>query len=305
MLKDILHHPLSPISLVPWKENLTLSNTPKMINISELTDSMLPTMCSPKISYVDSHNLCIFAIRICATDPTFSTGSWITDAFVQKSLAHHCVELTISNSTCDSGKMVVAGVILLKHQQYTHRLYYLLALRNQLPSNTPFFDIGIHKRTTTGIQSPHLVVKCGEHHQEALTEILSDHLDGKQTTAIYIGNKIIQSMTQESLEDLFDTHQKYVNAIQRLPLYPQVINIDRNRTESTNSTATIHSRSTRAWANSLQTSDGKSLQCDAENGGSDKKAYLLVPHAICPHRPTTIATVQKQHSSADPSIFHL
>jgi hypothetical protein len=204
--------------------------------------------------------------------------------------------------------MVVAGVILLKHQQYTHRLYYLLALRNQLPSNTPFFDIGIHKRTTTGIQSPHLVVKCGEHHQEALTEILSDHLDGKQTTAIYIGNKIIQSMTQESLEDLFDTHQKYVNAIQRLPLYPQVINIDRNRTESTNSTATIHSRSTRAWANSLQTSDGKSLQCDAENGGSDKKAYLLVPmqsvHTVQPllqQYKNSIRAPIRQSSTSNPS----
>jgi hypothetical protein len=173
--------------------------------------------------------------------------------------------------------MVVAGVVLLKHPQYTHRLYYLLALRKQLPANTPYFDIGIHHRTNSGIQSPHLVIRCGENHQEILTEILSDYLDGKQTTAIYIGNKFLQSMTQEATEDLFNTHQKYVNAIQRLPLSPMVVNIDRVRIEKRTSGDQTSSRSTRAWANSLQTPDGKSFQCDAENGGPDKKAYLLVP----------------------------
>jgi hypothetical protein len=90
----------------------------------------------------------IFGIRICATDPAFSTGVWLCDDTVKQSLVHHQVTLNISNSTCDSGRMVVAGVVLLKHPQYTHRLYYLLALRKQLPANTPYFDIGIHHRTS-------------------------------------------------------------------------------------------------------------------------------------------------------------
>jgi hypothetical protein len=75
------------------------------------------------------------------------------------------------------------------------------------------------------------VVRCRENHHETLTEILSDFFNGIQTTALYIGTKVIASMTQEATEDLFDMHQKYVNLIQRLPLSPHIANIDRLRTE--------------------------------------------------------------------------
>jgi hypothetical protein len=281
MLQEILHHPLVPISLVPWQqEKIT---TTSMTTITSLTPDTLTDICSPKISNLNSYNMSIFGIRICATDPSFSTGAWLKDSTVKASLGKHNVELNISNSTCTSGRMVVAGVILLKHPQYTHRLYFLLALRRCLPTNTPFFDIGIHQRTQNDINCPHLVVKCGENHQEALTEILSNFLNGQQTTAIYIGTKVLQSMTQEATKDLFDTHQKYVNSIQRLPLSPQIVNIDRVRDELAPRTGEFaHSRSTRAWANVLQTPEGKPLQCDAENGGRDKKAYLLVPAHLIP-----------------------
>jgi hypothetical protein len=115
-------------------------------------------------------------------------------------------------------------------------------------------------------------------HHEALTEILSEYLDGKQTTALYIGTKILASMTQEASEDIFDMHQKYVNSIQRLPLFPQIVNIDRIR-EELHPSGKIH-QSARDWANAVSTEEGKPLQCDAENGGKDKRAYLLVPTAF-------------------------
>lgn len=85
-------------------------------------------------------------------------------------------------------------------------------------------------------------------------------------------------MIQEAKEDLFDMHQKYVNSLQRLPLSPQIYNIDRLREESSGAQGEdLYERSTRAWANSIKSDDGQSLQCDAENRGKDKKAYLLVP----------------------------
>lgn len=186
--------------------------------------------------------------------------------------------------------MLTAGAILLKHPSFTHRMYFLLALRRQLPTNTPFFDIGVHKRTQNGTDCPHLVVRCGENHHEALTEILSDYLDGKQTTALYIGNRALASMTQEATEELFDIHQKYVDSIQRLPLFPQIVNVDRLRTETQPSGNAVN-RSTRTWANSVLTNDGKSLQCDAENGGKDRKAYLLVPAQLI----TTVQPILHQY----------
>jgi hypothetical protein len=238
-----------------------------------LTPEIVSNLRSPKISNIVSLTMYIFAIRICVTDLT-----WISNHTIQEALKHHHVVINISNSTCDSGHMVTAGTILLKHPKFTHRLYFLRAIRRCLPPNTPFFDIGVHQRSINGIQSPHLVVRCGENHQDTLTEILSDFFDGIQTTALYIGTKVIASMTQEATEELFDTHQKYVNSIQRLPLFPHIVNIDRLREEQPGAPGEAPvDRSTRAWANSLTSEDRKSLQCDAENGGKDKKAYLLVP----------------------------
>jgi hypothetical protein len=62
-------------------------------------------------------------------------------------------------------------------------------------------------------------------------------------------------------------------------LSPQVVNIDRLREEKTISGKL---QSTRDWANGVKSTDGKSLQCDAENGGKDRKAYLLVPTPLLP-----------------------
>ena len=60
-----------------------------------------------------------------------------------------------------------------------------------------------------------------------------------------------------------------------MPLFPQIVNIDRLRDESHDIV-----RTTRGWANSLTTPEGKNLQCDAENGDRDRKAYLLVPKPL-------------------------
>jgi hypothetical protein len=82
---------------------------------------------------------------------------------------------------------------------------------------------------------------------------------------LYIGCNALASMTREATEDLIDIHQKYVNSIQRLPLAPQIVNINRKQEEKL-PTGNI-TQSTRNWANSVKLADGKSLQCDAENRG--------------------------------------
>jgi hypothetical protein len=149
-----LEHQLAPISIVPWTEKI-VTNTSLRTKVAELTPDKLINLCSPKISNLDSYNMSIFSIRICVTDSAFSGGTWLKDDTVKTALEAHRVELNISNSTCDSGRMVAAGAILLKHPQFTHRLYYLLSLRRQLPANTPFFDIGLYKRTDKQVSKVH------------------------------------------------------------------------------------------------------------------------------------------------------
>jgi hypothetical protein len=117
-------------------------------------------------------------------------------------------------------------------------------------------------------------------------------LDGIKTTALFKGTNYIKSLTQESLEHLYDVHQKHVDSIQRLPMAPHVLNIDQNCFESTEQGEVF--RTTRAWANSLTTTDGKPLQCDKENGGTDKR---LSPgtHALNRKGPTRATPIFTQY----------
>jgi hypothetical protein len=67
-------------------------------------------------------------------------------------------------------------------------------------------------------------------HVDTLTDILSEYLDGgSSTTALFMGRKLLMSMSHEELGQIYETHQLYVKSLQRLPLYPAVINIDRIR----------------------------------------------------------------------------
>jgi hypothetical protein len=203
-----------------------------------------------------------------------------------------------------SGDVVTAGHILLKHHQFTHRNYYLMSLRKSLPSTTPFFDIGIAYTTPHREKIPHLIVKCGSNHVTALTEALSQELDGKQSTALFLSSSLIKTMTTEEASGLFEIHRKFTASIQRLPLFPQVVNIDRPRTEI-NPNGVIITRSTREWAKGLKSeSTGQSYQCDAENGGREKRAYLLVPTAFLTEVKQEYQKYKQSLHQMGPSAIH-
>jgi hypothetical protein len=284
-------------SLVKWSEQQSPSNT---ILLDKVPPDKLKHYLSPKISTLQSTKTFIFGIRLCAPDNHHN--QWISQPATRELLNELKLEVTVSNSKSSSGNVVTAGYILMKHPVYTHRYFYLLSLRKALPNNTPFFDLATHKRTPHGENILHLVVKCGENHITGLSEILSAHLDGYQrNTALFVASQAVKSMTQEEIANMFQTHTQFIDSIQRLALYPKIVNIDRNRTERYEDATDIF-RSTRDWASSLRTPAGSPLRCDAENGGPDRRAYLLVPtphldevkhefqkylHALNNHAPTT------------------
>ena len=211
---------------------------------------------------------------MCAPDNHLN--AWITRASTREILQNNKMEITISNSKSSSGNVVTAGYILMKHPIYTQRYFYLLSLRKALPANTPFFDLAIHRRTPHGETIPHIVVKCGENHITGLSEILSSYLDGQvKNTALFVASQAVKSMTQEEIGKMFHAHTTFIDSIQRLSLFPRVVNIDRERQEQHG--PNILTRSTREWARWLKKENGASLRCDVENGGTDRRAYLLVP----------------------------
>lgn len=208
-------------------------------------------------------------------------SQWINDRRTKRAMQESGMTISISNSKTNSGEVVTAGHILLKHPEYTHRTYYMMSLRRSIPATTPFFDIGMIYTTPHGEKIPHLIVKCGSNHVTALAEVLSAHLDGQKTTALFLATSLLQTMTTKEAHGLFATHKHFISSIQRLPLFPQVINIDRSRTEYQSTSTPAMERSTRDGATGLRSkATGELLRCDAENGGKDKRAYLLVPTAF-------------------------
>jgi hypothetical protein len=262
------------INLIKW-DDTTQQLTGSLVKIKESGD--IRKFISPRITHLESSGQFIFGVRISMGDSTPSR--WINDRRTKRTMYENSITISISNSKTNSGDVVTAGHILLKHPEFTHRTYYLMSLRRAIPETTPYFDIGMVYTTPHGEKIPHLIVKCGSNHITALTEVLSAHLDGKKTTALFLATSMLKTMTTEEAHGLFATHKHFIATIQRLPLFPQVINIDRVRTEY-NATSLPTERSTREWATGLRSNDtGNLLRCDAENGGKDKRAYLLVPTA--------------------------
>jgi hypothetical protein len=268
---DTVHYILATAgeaTLFPWMNGTTTPNIPSL----ELTPDNLLQYLAPRVTPIDSMQMYVFSFRLClSTGP----GKWINSNSTKKNLLQHRVEVSLSNSSSDSGDTIsVAGYIFYKHPKYTHRVYYLSHLRRQLPSTTPFFDIGYHRKTPTGQDIPHLVVRCGENHVGPLTEILSAYLDGTHT-AVFLGRLLLSKMGTVELDAIFQTHADYTTNTRLLQLAPTIQNVDLIRTEY--STSGNIDRNTREWATSLKDTNGKSIQCDADNGGEKRRAQLLVP----------------------------
>ena len=82
-------------------------------------------------------------------------------------------------------------------------------------------------------------------------------------------------MSTPEVDSIFQTHADYLKNTRILSLSPVVQNVDRIRTEYS-PTGNLE-RSTRTWATTLKDPKGNSLKCDAENGGDNRRAQILVP----------------------------
>ena len=143
---------------------------------------------------------------------------------MKTALREHHLGLTISNSTCSSGRLVIAGYILFKAPNTTHRVRYLQSIRNHLPDNTPFFDILLYRRTPMDDANHHLAV-CGESHVSTLTSALSAYLTGKGT-AFFLPRIAFAKLTQTQIQKCFDMHKTYIRSLRPIQLSPSIFNLD-------------------------------------------------------------------------------
>ena len=240
--------------------------------ISALTQQNVRDFVTPKVTIIHSRQLFIFGARFCFnTNPV----KW-KNSTKQSVLKTANLQVQVSNSISTSGNLAIAGYILLKAPNATHRHRYVQHLIRQLPENTPYFDVVRLVKTPMDQIMPHLAIQCGENHVAPLCQALSNHLTGRNK-ALFIPRYVLSAMPDTQITQHFEAHTNWVRSLTALPLAPMVSHIDQPRREY-NSDGTITVRSAREWASSLKLSNSKaSALCDIENGTSDRKTSLLVP----------------------------
>jgi hypothetical protein len=126
-------------NLIPWAapDANEIKSMETIINQQIVNDYL-----SPRITHLDTTKQLIFGVRVCFG--TNSPSFWISQPSVKHIMKMNNLQINFSNSRCSSGDVVTAGHILFKHPHHTHKHFYLMALRRQLPETTPFFDIGTH-----------------------------------------------------------------------------------------------------------------------------------------------------------------
>ena len=205
-----------------------------------------------------------------------TSSKWRNLQSTKEKLERYKVTVSISNSTSTSGKLVIAGYILLKAPMTTHRVRYLQALRQALPDNTPPFDILLHKRPPVSADViPHLVAQCGIKHVHALSEALCTLLTGRNS-ALFMPRTVIADMPDEKLMELVNHHHTYCKDLRSHALSPLLRNVDKARKEYNPNGSLSIERTARAWARSL-TPETSEFHFDVVNGGPDQLAYLIFP----------------------------
>lgn len=256
--------------LHPWKNTAEYIAQP----VLQVPTDDLMHFITPNITTIAKSSQIIFAIRFGFTPK--HPRAWRNKETTKETMMLNKVKIQVSNSTSNCGDSVTAGYILLKHPKMTHKTWYLEFLRQQVPKETPYFDLQLQHKTPVGQSISHIAVLCGVNQVAPVCQALLSVLNGDQTS-IFLPRYAFASMTQEKIAATFEAHQQYVKSLIQLPLFPAVAHLDRIRTEHC-SDGTIITRSTREWALQLKAKDGEThAQCDVVNGGRDRNAYLLIP----------------------------
>jgi hypothetical protein len=131
-LADVFGAYIDNINLIKW-DDISPMHTRAFGHIKEIGD--IRKFISPRITHLESLRQFFFGLRISMGDSTPSR--WINDRLTKRTMQDNSITISISNSKTNSGDVVTAGHILLKHPDFTHRTYYLMSLRRSLPETTP------------------------------------------------------------------------------------------------------------------------------------------------------------------------
>lgn len=101
-------------------------------SVSAMTASELRDFISPVVAFLHAQQRIVFRLRIGFTT---TPGQWMRSKAMITFFKSQQIEVSISNSTSNSGKMVTAGYVQLKAPNTTHFSRYTQFLRSVLPEN--------------------------------------------------------------------------------------------------------------------------------------------------------------------------
>ena len=123
---------------------------------------------------------------------------------------------------------------------------------------------------------PHMAIQCGDKHVIPLCQALLNYLTGRNT-ALFLPLYALTTLTDDRIQQHFAFHETWVKSLSSVDIAPTISCLDQIRNEYFDN-GTVLVRSTREWAASLSSPDGKTpALCDVVNGTSDHKTYPLAP----------------------------
>ena len=256
-------------SLYRWESEDLLQSG----DIQTMTPTQIRDFISPAISCIPSKSLIVFGIRFGFIDNPIQ---WQSDPDTKAALTAQHITVKVSNCKSTGGEPVIAGFILLKAPNVTHRHRYNQYLHSKLPEATPHFDIDRLSKSPLDQTSPHLAIICGEKHVTPVCQALTKLLTGNGN-ALFLPRYAFSTMTREQIQAQFQFHDTWAKSLIQIPMTPMVNHLDYARTEYFDD-GTIVTRSAREWAASLVLADQITpALCDVVNGDTDRKAMLLAP----------------------------
>ena len=161
-------------------------------SIHDMKSDEIGDFISPKITTVTSTSQLIFGVRFgFASNPS----TWLHRVNTKEVMKINQVSVSVSNSKSNSGRLVIAGYILLKHPTMTHKHRYLQHLRKVLPPATPYFDVVYRRQSPMDQSIGHLAVQCGENHVTTVCQALVKQLTG-HTTSIFLPRYVFATASQ-------------------------------------------------------------------------------------------------------------
>ena len=242
-------------------------------DIQNMTPEQIRDFISPLITFISSKSLIVFGIRFGFTNNPIQ---WQTNPDIKAALKAQHIKIKVSNCKSTGGEPVIAGYILLKAPNVTHRHRYNQYLQSKLPDATPHFDIDRFSKSPLDETCPHLAITCGDKHVTPVCQALTKLLTGNGN-ALFLPRYAFSTMTNEQVQKQFQFHDTWAKALVQIPMTPMVNHLDYARTEYFDD-GTIVTRSAREWAASLCLADQVTpALCDVANGDTDRKAVLLSP----------------------------